>query len=250
MNTRRQIGSAAAAVAVTAISVLLLSAQPDIDARAGYLTNQVVSTNAGHESLTVPQNTGRKGRNEDSKGKDPRIGKDTSDAGEILIGLGQVLLQKLRDLPETNKFGVREKRRQRWVLVFNTKDGNDYAAQLHSLGAIIGVEGANGQYTLYRDLLRRPVKGQIEDPEKLNRIFWVDDKPESVKSLATALGIKPVPDHFYAFFPYKLEEELLKKELAHFQGNEEDIIETIFKVERKGDHFELVVRKSERRKGK
>ena len=135
--------------------------------------------------------------------------------------------------PGTGTLNDRERRRNRWIMIFNTHSGQDYANQLAGLGAILGVLGADGQYTLYRDLHHRPVKGKIEDPNELNRIFWEDNKRESVTSLSNALGIKPVPDSLMAFFPEELEKQLLDLELAAFGGKEDEIAETFFRVEKR-----------------
>jgi hypothetical protein len=52
-------------------------------------------------------------------------------------------------------------------------------------------------------------------------IYWVDDKPQSVRSLSMALGIQPVPDHIVAFFSEAVEKEFLEKELQAFNGKED-----------------------------
>jgi hypothetical protein len=50
-----------------------------------------------------------------------------------------------------------------------------------------------------------------------------------------------VPDHVVAFFPEKLEKELLAKELKFAGRKEEEIFETRFKVVKKGDKYEVEV---------
>jgi hypothetical protein len=134
----------------------------------------------------------------------------------------------------TGKLNQREKRQLRWTMIFNTHSGEDYADQLKGLGAILAIPGPNGEYLVIRnpDRRRRPVQTTKEDLKELNRIYWVDDKPESVASLSRALGIHPVPDHIVAFFPKSLEDDLLDRELKAFRGKEEDILETVFKVTR------------------
>jgi len=140
--------------------------------------------------------------------------------------------------PGTGKGGQltqRQKRQLRWVMMFNTLNGNDYANQLRGLGAILAIPQGNGEFYVIRDLGRRPATGKVEDISGLDRIFWIDDKPQSVFSLTSALGISPPPSHVAAFFPQELEAELLKKELAyyhkmHSRGSEDDIRETRFQV--------------------
>jgi hypothetical protein len=126
----------------------------------------------------------------------------------------------------------REKRVLRWVMTFETLDGNDYARQLDALGAILGVPESNGQYRIIRDLKARPARGEIEDLNKIERIFWVDDKPKSVIPLAEALQLNPPPPHIVAFFPRKFEQELLRLELSYHRWKEEDIQETQFVIKK------------------
>jgi hypothetical protein len=132
-------------------------------------------------------------------------------------------------------------RQQRWTMLFNTKDGNDYARQLKVLGAILAIPEPSGQYRLIRDLGQRPAQGKIEDLSKIDRIYWVDDKPESVQSLSKALGISPPPKQVVAFFPEKLEKELLSKELAFAGRKEESIKSTQFAIKPIANGFEAKV---------
>src|SRR5207248_2070026 len=94
----------------------------------------------------------------------------------------------------------REKRILRWTLRFNTVNGNDYAHQLAGLGAILAIPEPDGTFRVIRDLKHLPVKGEIEDINNINRIFWIDNVPESVNSLTRALRISP-PPYVVAFFP-------------------------------------------------
>src|SRR5207248_4607915 len=76
--------------------------------------------------------------------------------------------------PGTGKLSQREKRQQRWLMLFNTRSGSDYADQLMGLRAILAVETSNGEYMIYRDLAHRPVHGKVAEDRELNRICWVD----------------------------------------------------------------------------
>src|SRR6266852_5914958 len=152
---------------------------------------------------------------------------DTAATDSRLLGIGKTLREKVAgtiagkgqggkaigDLTGdgTGKLNQREKRQLRWTMIFNTRSGEDYADQLKGLGAILAIPGPNGEYLVIRDpdRRRRPVQTTREDLKELNRIYWVDDKPQSVASLAMALGIHPVPDHIVAFFPESLEKDLL-----------------------------------------
>ena len=133
-------------------------------------------------------------------------------------------------------------RMDRWVLVFETRDGRDYLRQLESLGAILAIPIGENQFMVYHDLRSRPLKGQVEAISKIERIFWIDDKPESVRSLAEALQLDRVPVRFVAFFPRQFEEELLRKELRFQNKKEHEIRKTIFQMQRRGNRYEAVVR--------
>lgn len=131
----------------------------------------------------------------------------------------------------------REKRVLRWVMVFNVRDGFEYLRQLDGLGAILGIPEARGQYRILRNLKQRPARGEIEDLKSIERIFWVDDTADSVRSLGRALQLEPLPNHIVAFFPREVEEDLLRKEL-NFRGlQEEDIQETRFRLIRHGNKY-------------
>ncbi|HEY1859469.1 MAG TPA: hypothetical protein VGG61_03900, partial [Gemmataceae bacterium] len=87
--------------------------------------------------------------------------------------------------PGTQKITKRIQRMLRWTMAFNTRDGRDYAQQLRSLGAILAVEQADDPQKgmIYRELIP-PAKGEIEDLNSLKRIWWIDDKAESVTALS------------------------------------------------------------------
>jgi hypothetical protein len=186
-----------------------------------------------------------------SKSENPRP-IDTAVTDRQLVDIGEKLRRKVARAIDgeggdrKGKLNQREKRQLRWTMIFNTRSGEDYADQLKGLGAILAIPGPNGVYLAIRDPDRRhrPVQAREEDLKELNRIYWVDDKPQSVHSLAMALGIRPEPDHIVAFFPESLEKELLEKEMKAFRGgNEDDIEETTFKVERLFGRFVPVVEK-------
>jgi hypothetical protein len=139
--------------------------------------------------------------------------------------------------PGKSKFTSRQQRVLRWVMRFNTLNGNDYRRQLSGLGAILAFPQPDGGYMVYRDLNQKPAKGEIEDIASIKRIFWVDEKKDSIRSLSEAMGV-PVPDSpIVAFFPEKLEAELLRKELSYRGKKEEDIDETTFKINVRGGSF-------------
>jgi hypothetical protein len=138
----------------------------------------------------------------------------------------------------------RDKRRSRWVMVFDTYSGDDYARQLAGLGAFLAIPHADGNavsYDLIRDLQTRPVKLEPVDLAEIGRIHWEDDKRDSITPLCRALGIQPVPGHILAFFPEGLERKLLRLELDYRGRREEQIKETRFKVRKTGSGYEPVV---------
>lgn len=145
---------------------------------------------------------------------------------------------------------VRDRRQERRTIKFDTVSGDDYRRQLSSLGAVLAIHEPSPDnqmlYRIYRDLKHVPVHGQVEDirelNRKLNRIFWTDSDPKSVGTLAKALGLATTPKAVTAFFPHKLEQELLKKELEfHHVKDEWQIRETIFAVVRHGKGYEVKV---------
>lgn len=133
------------------------------------------------------------------------------------------------------------RRIDRWVLTFETRNGSDYLRQLEGLGAILAIPLEGDRYLVIRDLKQRPVRGNVENAADIQRIFWIDDKPESVRSLAGALRLEQVPARIVAFFPDQLEDELLRKELAFRNRREEEIRRTYFRLDRRGGRFEPVV---------
>src|SRR5205823_5263763 len=109
---------------------------------------------------------------------------------------------------------VQKGRILRWRLTFKTQDGDDYRKQLLALGAILAVPQGENRHRVIRDLTKLPAGGKVEDLAGIGRIFWVDDRPESVRSLARALGLPNPPAYFVAFFPQELENKLSRRELA------------------------------------
>jgi hypothetical protein len=142
--------------------------------------------------------------------------------------------------PGNQNINVRMQRVLRWTMKFNTLDGDDYRRQLAGLGAILALSDGQGGYLVIRDLEHVPAKAQPEDLGSIHRIFWIDNKPESVSSLAKVLDIRTPPE-FIAFFPEALEKELLSKELEFRGRPENDIKETVFAIRQSGGHYIPVV---------
>src|SRR5262249_40406759 len=142
---------------------------------------------------------------------------------------------------DRGKINQRTKRKLRWTITFNTSSGQDYLRQLHVLGAILAFRHPDGDVRVVKDLIRRPVKMEVEDLQALNRIFWIDDKREAVEQLVRALGLDFTPNQIVALFPYDFEQQLLKKELAFRNKQEEQIHETRFLVVVRGSTYEIYV---------
>jgi hypothetical protein len=155
-------------------------------------------------------------------------------------GKGKATGSGTGDGTKGKKLSERQKRQLRWTMIFNTHDGNDYATQLDSLGAILAVptSAENKEFLVIRDLKTRPAEGKIEDPAALQRIYWIDDKLDSVSGLARALGIKTNPRLIIAFLPIELENKLAQMERDYKGLKEDDIAETRFDVVRTGERYE------------
>ncbi len=135
------------------------------------------------------------------------------------------------------KLSKREKRMLRWTMLFRPQSPADYVAQLNGLGAILAfpIPGSK-DYQVVRNLAARPAKLEDEDITKLHRIYWFDNKPDSVAQVVQVLGlrIRP-PDHFIAFMPEEVEQKLYRREDAYLKKNysgrtEDDIQETKFRL--------------------
>jgi hypothetical protein len=142
---------------------------------------------------------------------------------------------------DTGNLTIRQKRQLRWSMVFDTRSGEDYLSQLAGLGAILAVPSGNDEYVFYRNLSLRPPQSEPGQLWRMNQIYWTDDQAHSVRNLSTALGLTYVPGHIIAFFPVELEKKLLEKERQAYSGNEENIRETNFRIQRKGGRYEPVV---------
>jgi hypothetical protein len=135
----------------------------------------------------------------------------------------------------------REKRMLRWHMHFSASSGAEYLRQLRGLGAILAIpvnDTDPPDYRIVRDL-RPPAKLLNEDLAKIQRIYWIDDKPASVRDLMQALGGEAAnlrPSRCVAFMPEKLEAELFRMERSFIVNvlrlpfKEDRIDETHFRV--------------------
>jgi hypothetical protein len=181
----------------------------------------------------------RPGKGEGGPGKDggKDSGKDTGEGS--------------REGPGKANLSQREKRMLRWTLTFETADGMDYLRQLNALGAILAIPtGPKGDLKIVRNLLEHPAKLLDEDLSKIDRIYWIDDRPPSVLSLVHALGLRHQPDRIIAFMPQELEARMFKMELAYKGLTEDEIFETKFRVRRTGSGYEPYVAEQKPKGGK
>jgi hypothetical protein len=134
------------------------------------------------------------------------------------------------------KLNAREKRMLRWHMRFTARTGAEYLAQLRSLGAILAFPTGEG-YMVVRDL-RPGGRGKVEDISSIQRIYWIDDKPFSVRDILAVLGMpaEPLPPKFIAFMPEELEKKLFDMEKRYVTGtlrlkwDEDRIDETNFRA--------------------
>lgn len=140
----------------------------------------------------------------------------------------------------------REKRMLRWTMLFSPRSSADYVAQLRGLGAFLAfpIPGSR-DYKVVRDLSARPARLLDEDIAQLHRIYWFDNKPDSVAQVAEVLGLRlqPLPDHFIAFMPEEVEQKLFQREKAYLNKKypgrtEDDIAETKFRLHERGRTIE------------
>jgi hypothetical protein len=152
-------------------------------------------------------------------------GKGTGGIGDGTRGNGRG-----PDRPENPKI----QRMLRWTIFFNTDGAADYIRQMKALGVILGVQTQDESIFIIKDIARRPALAErgakIED-----RIFWMDDNPQSVRAMTEELQLQMQPSRIIAFFPESIEKKLLECELLYgkrFGRTREDMIkETKFRVE-------------------
>ncbi|VTS02263.1 hypothetical protein [Tuwongella immobilis] len=119
----------------------------------------------------------------------------------------------------------------RWKLVFNTRSGTDYLAQLAALEASIAVPEAPSwdrlrMYPNPNDSKRY----EAADPTTFPEMHFIDDRRSSVSEVAEALNLNETPPYFLAFIPKKMEEELARLERGFRNRKEEEIASTTFQV--------------------
>ncbi len=180
-----------------------------------------------------------------------RPGSPTSDKGENGIGPnGTNHDQGVGDGP--NRRGNRDPRQdrvRRWELVFSTNDARHYLQQLDALGAVVAVPDQQARLMTIRNLRERPARPTYEDTKEMNRIFWVDDRRDSCESVARELGLEFTPSAIVAFFPQKLENQLVRLEMSYKHLTEDQIERTRFSITFQGGEPVIRVIDQEAKKG-
>ena len=189
-----------------------------------------------------------------SKAKQPSLGELLRDAISKRTGTG--MTGKGRDGGTvTGKSGgagkddgpgtgsnARQKRLDRWEIVFTANDAKHYLQQLDAIGAIIAVPDGKGRLLVIRNLQERPARPVYEDVFGLNQIYWQDNRPDSTESVAVELSLPFVPSAIIALLPQKFEDELVVKEKAYRNRDEADILRTRFSITfRNGQHVIRVI---------
>ena len=138
--------------------------------------------------------------------------------------------------------GGRGARVARWVLHFSTRSSQDYLAQLDGLGAEIAFPEVGNRWRYFFDASSPSRRSEIRDLTSENRLYWVDERLESIAGVAQELDI-PVPPFMIVFLPLALEERMLQMELAHQNLREEEIERTDFEVITRGQDYDVRVRR-------
>lgn len=131
-------------------------------------------------------------------------------------------------------------RAARWILHFNTRNPNDYKAQLGGLGAEVAFPQQGNRYLYYSNLAGAP-RSETRDLSNERRLYWFDDNPQSYRSMAQLLGARSAP-FMVVFLPRPLEDKMLKLELA-FKGarSEDEIAQTEFEAVPRGGGYDVIV---------
>ena len=118
----------------------------------------------------------------------------------------------------------RARRGQRWRMT-----GEMSPLILARLGMILAVPEPDGRYLVVAGPEEGPSKGKVHALDRSKYLAW-EYKPEGVRNVAKALGLKDRPDRILLFFSEELENRLLRLELDFADRKEEDIGETVFVV--------------------
>jgi hypothetical protein len=136
----------------------------------------------------------------------------------------------------------RGERLVRWMLRIESRGirgeaVRDYLVQIEGLGGVIAFP-AKGDKWLYVYHASDPAQRstQEKDLSDENRIYWTNEKRETVIDVCHYLGIARA-DLMVMFLPTELEERMARLECEYQNKNEEEIAQTIFLVVREGGKY-------------
>lgn len=144
----------------------------------------------------------------------------------------------------------------RWTLRFRTRNGRDYIYQLSILQAkiLIPLPPDNKKCMLYENLSADPPKGRPATDEDLKQLAgqlrFSDRSPDSVRSVAGALGMDETPRLFYAFLPGELRLKLAQMEKDYAGADLKDIEETVINMNVGGGKYDPRIIEQRLRGGK
>jgi hypothetical protein len=133
----------------------------------------------------------------------------------------------------------------RWVLKFETSNGQDYVNQMSGIGGVIMVPVPPDGKTmvLFTDPKNpQPKTATDADIEKYTKLIqFAEANQDNVKAVGVALKLTFVPRSFFAYFPRELEEKLSSLEKNYQNKPAEQIRKTVFKVIMRGGKYDFVV---------
>src|SRR5262245_48937962 len=117
----------------------------------------------------------------------------------------------------------------KWDVEFGRVPAKEYLDRLRAMDIRLVVLSNNGKEMLIEDLSARPAKLVEFSNRDLKRYRLIDANESSVRSVAAELNIEP-PRELRLYFPIRMEECLLKKQLEFKERREQDLTYTRFKV--------------------
>jgi len=117
----------------------------------------------------------------------------------------------------------------------------DHLQQFAALGAILAFPDPSGRYHVFRNLTRRPPAGTLEDLSKMDRIWFIDQKPETVAGVVHLLGMKLEPAILIAFFPKQLEDDMAELEKGYRASHKGAPERIVFQVVLRAGSYRVVV---------
>jgi hypothetical protein len=136
--------------------------------------------------------------------------------------------------------GGRAERPARWILKFNTRSPQEYLEQLDGLEAVVAFPVRGDKYRYFHNASSGNRKSEVRDLNNEGRLFWIDNKIDSVAAVCSFLGISTT-SMMVVFLPQELEERMLQMELAFQNKQEDEIRSTTFQAQQRGGKMDVVV---------